>query len=128
VLRACVRACGSFTIFGTFLSGMVIGFGTWGLGNLALEINPDWNVTRAAIDFRRDPIQSLKWGALISPTDPVAILSVLGSLGELKDPQLFSVIFGESVLNVRPDVDDHRRHRPPFPPPLLLSMAPTIHE
>ena len=51
------------------------------------------------IDFD-DPIQSLKWGALISPTDPVAILSVLGSLGPLKDEQLFSVIFGESVLNV----------------------------
>ena len=32
---------------------------------------------------------SLKYGALISPTDPVAILSVLGSIGALTDPDLF---------------------------------------
>jgi sodium/hydrogen exchanger-like protein 6/7 len=85
-----------FTIAGTFLSAMIIGFGTWGLGVLAEET---WGAPVNGTLVFSDPIQSLKFGALISPTDPVAILSVLGSLGPLKDKALFSIIFGESVLN-----------------------------
>jgi NhaP-type Na+/H+ or K+/H+ antiporter len=85
-----------FTIAGTFLSAMIIGFGTWGLGAMA---EATWGEPlNGTLNFD-DPIESLKFGALISPTDPVAILSVLGSLGPLKDPALFSIIFGESVLN-----------------------------
>ena len=38
-----------------------------------------------------DPIESLKFGALISPTDPVAILSVLGSLGGV--PKIMNFAF-----------------------------------
>lgn len=85
-----------FTIAGTFLSAMVIGFGTWGLGAMA---EATWGAPLNGTLIFDDPIESLKFGALISPTDPVAILSVLGSLGQLKDPALFSIIFGESVLN-----------------------------
>lgn len=36
---------------------------------------------------------------MLSATDPVATLSVLSSLGAIKDPHLFNLIFGESVLN-----------------------------
>lgn len=85
-----------FTIAGTFLSAMIIGFGTWGLGAMA---EATWGEPLNGTLIFSDPIESLKFGALISPTDPVAILSVLGSLGPLKDPALFSIIFGESVLN-----------------------------
>jgi hypothetical protein len=42
---------------------------------------------------------SLKFGAMISATDPVATLSVLSSMRPMKDPDLYSLIFGESVLN-----------------------------
>lgn len=42
---------------------------------------------------------ALRFGALISATDPVASLSVLASMGQMKDPDLYSLIFGESVLN-----------------------------
>lgn len=50
------------------------------------------------IDFET-PFDSLKFGAMISATDPVATLSVLSSMRPMKDPDLYSMIFGESVLN-----------------------------
>ncbi|EKX42729.1 hypothetical protein GUITHDRAFT_164085, partial [Guillardia theta CCMP2712] len=43
------------------------------------------------------PKESLMFGSLLSATDPVATLAVLGQLNG--DPQLYSIIFGESVLN-----------------------------
>jgi len=43
------------------------------------------------------PKESLMFGSLLSATDPVATLAVLGQLNV--DPQLYSIIFGESVLN-----------------------------
>lgn len=103
-----------FTVAGTFFSALIIGFGTWGLGALA---EATWGEPLNGTVIFSDPIESLKFGALISPTDPVAILSVLGSLGPLKDKALFSIIFGESVLNdaigivafeVFEDLDDTR--------------------
>ena len=43
--------------------------------------------------------ESLQFGAMISATDPVASLSVLSSMGQLTDKDLFSLIFGEAILN-----------------------------
>ena len=43
--------------------------------------------------------EALTFGAMISATDPVASLSVLSSMGQLKDKDLSSLIFGEAVLN-----------------------------
>jgi NhaP-type Na+/H+ or K+/H+ antiporter len=39
------------------------------------------------------------FGALISSVDPVATLSILGDENIRADPLLYSLVFGESVLN-----------------------------
>ena len=43
------------------------------------------------------PLASLTFGSLISATDPVAVLATFQALGV--SPDLFSMVFGESVLN-----------------------------
>lgn len=43
--------------------------------------------------------ESLQFGALISTTDPVATLAILGSPEVNVDAMLFSVLLGESMLN-----------------------------
>ena len=43
------------------------------------------------------PFASLAFGSLISATDPVAVLATFQQLGV--SPEVFSVVFGESVLN-----------------------------
>eukprot|EP01052_Picozoa_sp_SAG31_P034992 SAG31_NODE_4163_length_3520_cov_3.090032_2_plen_186_part_00 len=64
-----------FTVMGTLLSGVVIGFAVWGTGRIAEDsFGHTFNVS-GTIKFD-DPFDSLKFGGLISPTDPVAILSV----------------------------------------------------
>ena len=45
------------------------------------------------------PMESLLFGALISAVDPVATLSILGAPELNLDPLLYSLVFGESVLN-----------------------------
>jgi sodium/hydrogen exchanger 8 len=45
------------------------------------------------------PLESLLFGALLSATDPVATLSILGSSDINADPVCYSLVFGESVLN-----------------------------
>lgn len=37
------------------------------------------------------------FGSLISATDPVSVLAIFGEMGA--DPNLFSVVFGESIFN-----------------------------
>ena len=51
------------------------------------------NVTLAALGL----LASLVFGSLISATDPVTVLAVFQALGVKVD--LFSMVFGESVLN-----------------------------
>lgn len=46
-----------------------------------------------------NPIEALIFGSLISASDPVGTLSILGSDEMQCDPLLYSLIFGESVLN-----------------------------
>lgn len=45
------------------------------------------------------PLASLLFGALISAVDPVATLSIIGNPELDCDPMLYSLVFGESVLN-----------------------------
>ena len=44
-------------------------------------------------------MEALLFGALISAVDPVATLSIMGSPELNCDPLLYSLVFGESVLN-----------------------------
>ena len=45
------------------------------------------------------PLECLLFGAVISATDPVATLAMLGSQDVDAHPLLYSLVFGESVLN-----------------------------
>lgn len=45
------------------------------------------------------PMEALLFGALISSVDPVATLSIMGNPELNCDPLLYSLVFGESVLN-----------------------------
>jgi len=42
-------------------------------------------------------LDSMIFGALLSSTDPVTVLSIFQTLKV--DPKLYAVIFGESILN-----------------------------
>jgi NhaP-type Na+/H+ or K+/H+ antiporter len=44
-------------------------------------------------------VESLTFGALISSIDPIAVLSVLNSMGMTDTDSIYVVIFGESLLN-----------------------------
>lgn len=46
-----------------------------------------------------DVVESLQFGALISATDPVATLSIMGAPEMNIDPTIYSLVFGEAVLN-----------------------------
>ena len=77
-----------FAVFGTLVSTFVIGgllYGFAELGVVKLE--------------NHTPIEALLFGALISAVDPVATLAIMGNKEVNCDPLLYSLIFGESVLN-----------------------------
>lgn len=48
---------------------------------------------------KENPMEALLFGALISAVDPVATLSIMGNADLQVNPLLYSVVFGESVLN-----------------------------
>lgn len=48
---------------------------------------------------KTNPMEALLFGALISAVDPVATLSIMGNAHLNCDPLLYSLVFGESVLN-----------------------------
>jgi sodium/hydrogen exchanger 8 len=71
------------------ISTFVVGLLSWYCGSIGLIANVDGN----------NPMEALLFGALISAVDPVATLSIMGN-AELKcDSLLYSLVFGESVLN-----------------------------
>ena len=76
-------AIGTMATFGVVLSTFIVGTGFWGLAKLfSIEIPFIW---------------ALVFGALISPTDPVAVLSILKTV---KMPKaLETKIAGESLFN-----------------------------
>ena len=74
---------------GTIISTFVVGGLSFQAARAGLVKNVDAS----------NPMEALLFGALISAVDPVATLSIMGSK-ELKcDPLLYSLVFGESVLN-----------------------------
>lgn len=75
----------SFAFAGTFISAVVLGLFLW----LWTRI-PFLDVT---ISF----IEALSVGATLSATDPVTILAIFNTYKV--DPKLYTIIFGESILN-----------------------------
>lgn len=77
-----------FAVFGTIISTFVIGYLVYLLGkNGIVEIDTS------------SPMEALVFGALISAVDPVATLSIMGNPELNCEPLLYSLVFGESVLN-----------------------------
>jgi sodium/hydrogen exchanger 8 len=70
------------------ISTFVVGFLTFYAGQLGwIDIDTS------------SPLEALLFGALISAVDPVATLSILGNPELNVDTLLYSLVFGESVLN-----------------------------
>jgi solute carrier family 9 (sodium/hydrogen exchanger), member 8 len=85
---------GAITLYamaGTMISTFIVGFGMFYSSKAGL-FGPH------AIDTT-NPMEALLFGALISAVDPVATLSIMGSPEMNCDPLLYSLVFGESVLN-----------------------------
>lgn len=77
-----------FAVLGTVVSTLVIAYGLFGLAKAGIvPLNAN------------DPLECLMFGSLISAVDPVATLAILGSDEINADPLLYSLVFGESVLN-----------------------------
>ena len=77
-----------FAVFGTIISTFVIGYLIYFVGLTGL----------IDIDIS-SPMEALMFGSLISAVDTVATLSILGNPELNCDPLLYSLVFGESVLN-----------------------------
>jgi hypothetical protein len=78
----------SLAIFGTVINNIVFGYLLYGFAKL------EW----IPLD-NTSPLECLLFGAVISATDPVATLAMLGSKEVNAHPLLYSLVFGESVLN-----------------------------
>jgi solute carrier family 9 (sodium/hydrogen exchanger), member 8 len=78
-----------FTVFGTVISTFTVGLLVWYIGYIGLVSSVDGT----------NPMEALLFGALISAVDPVATLSIMGNADLRCDPLLYSLVFGESVLN-----------------------------
>ncbi|PRP83914.1 sodium/hydrogen exchanger, Na+/H+ exchanger, antiporter [Planoprotostelium fungivorum] len=76
-----------YALLGTLISALVFGYGLYAFTKMGLVKSID----------RSQALESLLFGALISATDPVATLSIMNNLNV--NPLLFSLVFGESVLN-----------------------------
>ncbi|KAK3009531.1 hypothetical protein RJ639_014631 [Escallonia herrerae] len=74
----------TFAILGTFIASIVTGVLVYLGGVLYLM-------------YRLPFVECLMFGALISATDPVTVLSIFQELGT--DMNLYALVFGESVLN-----------------------------
>lgn len=74
-----------FAFFGTFISAVGVGVLVYIYSSLGLE----------SLDLT--PLDCLIFGSALSATDPVTILAIFNQYKV--DPKLYSVIFGESLLN-----------------------------
>ncbi|KAM3274673.1 hypothetical protein ACQJBY_043605 [Aegilops geniculata] len=74
----------TFAILGTFIASIVTGMLVY-LGGLTFLM------------YKLPLLECLMFGALISATDPVTVLSIFQELGS--DVNLYALVFGESVLN-----------------------------
>ncbi|XP_019194267.1 PREDICTED: sodium/hydrogen exchanger 6-like [Ipomoea nil] len=74
----------TFAIFGTFIASIVTGVLVY-IGGVIYLV------------YKLPFVECLMFGALISATDPVTVLSIFQELGT--DVNLYALVFGESVLN-----------------------------
>ncbi len=82
-LKAYRWQVGVLAVVSTLLSTLLVGFGSW------------WLLPFAGIELPL--IYCLLFGALISPTDPIAVMGVIKTAGAPEDLEL--VIAGESLFN-----------------------------
>ncbi|XP_044578005.1 sodium/hydrogen exchanger 9 isoform X3 [Cotesia glomerata] len=75
-----------FALIGTTISSVVIGLLMYGFFKLVPNISESFGF-----------LDTLYFGALISPTDPLTIISIFNDLHV--DVNLYALVFGESVLN-----------------------------
>jgi sodium/hydrogen exchanger-like protein 6/7 len=75
----------TFAFAGTFISAIVLGVILWLWTRLALD------------GFSISFVEAFAVGATLSATDPVTILAIFNAYKV--DPKLYTVIFGESILN-----------------------------
>lgn len=85
-----------YAIGGTILSSFLTGWMVHSFSSV--NANSD-ELTTSASHISLPKLESYIFGALISSVDPVAILSVLQSIGMTDTDALYVVIFGESLLN-----------------------------
>ena len=79
-----------YAMFGTIISTVIVGYSTFYIAKAGLISSvSDTN-----------PMEALLFGALISAVDPVATLSIMGSPELHCNERVYSLVFGESVLNV----------------------------
>ena len=84
-----------FAVAGTIITTFVIGQTIYAAGSAQYFVSKPSGYADA-LDFTT-PLDSYLFGALISATDPVATLSIMGAVNA--DPIVYTLIFGESVLN-----------------------------
>ena len=83
-----------YAFVGTSVSTVLIAGTVWGVS----QASGTGGVFAATSDGEPfNGLESLIFGALISATDPVTVLAVFGAMGA--DLNLFSLVFGESVMN-----------------------------
>ena len=75
----------TFAFAGTFISAIVLGVILWLWTKMALD------------GFSISFVEAFAVGATLSATDPVTILAIFNAYKV--DPKLYTVIFGESILN-----------------------------
>ena len=76
-------------MIGTITSTFIVGYLTFYCGKIGLISGIS----------KTNPMEALLFGALISAVDPVATLSIMGSPELQCNQLLYSLVFGESVLN-----------------------------
>jgi solute carrier family 9 (sodium/hydrogen exchanger), member 8 len=77
-----------YAVFGTIISTFFIGYLVY------------WTALTGIINIdSSSPMEGLVFGSLISAVDPVATLSIMGNPELNCDTLLYSLVFGESVLN-----------------------------
>eukprot|EP00934_Nitzschia_sp_Nitz4_P002396 Nitzschia sp. Nitz4//scaffold246_size28974//2563//4395//NITZ4_008080-RA/size28974-snap-gene-0.3-mRNA-1//-1//CDS//3329543906//2391//frame0 len=78
-----------YAMLGTLISTFVVGILCFHAAKVGMIQGID----------KENPMESLMFGSLISAVDPVATLSIMGNAELGVDPLLYSLVFGESVLN-----------------------------
>ena len=82
---------------GTLISTVAIALIMWGVGESSQVVDEVVAGDPMSNSMGFTLTESLIFGSLISATDPVTVLAIFGKMGADRD--LYSLVFGESVLN-----------------------------